>query len=251
MHPLKLLSEYVRRRREELGLSQAALARKANLETHAIWTLEVGRVSRVRTRTLQGLASALEVPVEFLANLSRTRAAETSEINREMTIEEYPLLYRATEHAIEQLKTMLSVYDAFTNAPATPEQRNLHASERRDTEAAVSRARSLLSTIETQWMTAKGTPIDDEVAGLSMNVNDLLPEIDRAVASRKALEATHAQAVTPSVPAGDAAPSLNTIGDVAGKIERPSSPRRGQLKGRQAASSKAKESSGQLKRPKK
>lgn len=61
------LGENVRRRRVELGLSQAELAEAAGLSTNHVNMIEHGERQGVRPKTLKGLADALSLTMEALS----------------------------------------------------------------------------------------------------------------------------------------------------------------------------------------
>lgn len=65
------LGEFARRRREELGLVQAEVAAKMEVEPKTIANLEVGRTKTLKGRNLRALAKALDVPFEVVQKLSR------------------------------------------------------------------------------------------------------------------------------------------------------------------------------------
>lgn len=68
---MKLLREFVTRRRNELHLSQQDLARTSGVPAGTIASIEAGRVTRSpRPDTLRRLANGLEVPPEALLQLS-------------------------------------------------------------------------------------------------------------------------------------------------------------------------------------
>lgn len=75
---VETLGGYVLRRREEIGLSQGAVASAAGIDANAVWMIETGKTRTVRTRTLQGLAEALRVPIEELAKLNRAEPRKPS-----------------------------------------------------------------------------------------------------------------------------------------------------------------------------
>lgn len=61
------LARLIRRRREELGLSQRALAERAGLSAQVISALETGTIQLPHPLTLQALSQALELPLVELA----------------------------------------------------------------------------------------------------------------------------------------------------------------------------------------
>lgn len=68
---MKLLREFVTRRRNELHLSQQDLARTSGVPAGTIASIEAGRVTRSpRPDTLRRLANGLAVPPEALLRLS-------------------------------------------------------------------------------------------------------------------------------------------------------------------------------------
>lgn len=62
---------FVRRRRNEMGLSQAAFAKIAGVEAHTIWQIEKGATKSPKSDTVQGLARALAIPPEQVVLMLR------------------------------------------------------------------------------------------------------------------------------------------------------------------------------------
>jgi len=62
-----LLSELIRQRRKELGLSQVQLAIRSDLYQRTVSDLERGMVKRPNLKTLQALARGLDMPMSKLA----------------------------------------------------------------------------------------------------------------------------------------------------------------------------------------
>jgi transcriptional regulator with XRE-family HTH domain len=52
--------------REERGLSQSELARRAKLSAPSVWALEAGETKMPKYQTLKSLAAALGVPIQAL-----------------------------------------------------------------------------------------------------------------------------------------------------------------------------------------
>jgi transcriptional regulator with XRE-family HTH domain len=64
------LAEYIRRIRGHLALSQKELAEKSGLHLQSLGKIERGKTARLNQKTRRALASALEVPEEYLDKLS-------------------------------------------------------------------------------------------------------------------------------------------------------------------------------------
>ena len=71
----KTLGEFVKEKREALGLSQRALAKKAKISPTVINRLEAGETSP-STATLEGIALALNVPLYKLTDILQGRATK-------------------------------------------------------------------------------------------------------------------------------------------------------------------------------
>lgn len=65
MGPRDQIGDRIKRRREELGMSQSHLARRADLTPSAIWQYEQGE-RRPSSEALKKLADALKVATDFL-----------------------------------------------------------------------------------------------------------------------------------------------------------------------------------------
>ena len=76
--PQESLAQYIRRVRQERGLSQRALAERAGVHLHSIGKLERGKTARLNRKTQSGLAYALQVPPEHLEAIERGLAIEPS-----------------------------------------------------------------------------------------------------------------------------------------------------------------------------
>ena len=70
------LAHYVRRLRERLGLSQKELAEKAGIHQQSIGKIERGQTSRLKQKPKIGLATALNVPIEYLDAVCKGVAVE-------------------------------------------------------------------------------------------------------------------------------------------------------------------------------
>ena len=57
--------EKVKERREELGFSQADLAKKARIPDHQVKNIEAGRVKKLEYQTALSLARALKVKPDY------------------------------------------------------------------------------------------------------------------------------------------------------------------------------------------
>jgi len=63
-----MLAENIKKYRNKLGLTQEALARKANISYNTIIKLESKGITDPRMETLKKLASALEVSIDKLVD---------------------------------------------------------------------------------------------------------------------------------------------------------------------------------------
>jgi transcriptional regulator with XRE-family HTH domain len=68
--PEETLAEYIRRKRGHLALSQKELSEKSGLHLQSLGKIERGKTSRLNQKTRRALASALEVPEQYLEKLS-------------------------------------------------------------------------------------------------------------------------------------------------------------------------------------
>jgi DNA-binding XRE family transcriptional regulator len=68
--PEEALAEYVRRIRTRLALSQKELAEKSGLHLQSLGKIERGKTARLNQKTRRALATALELPEEYLEKLS-------------------------------------------------------------------------------------------------------------------------------------------------------------------------------------
>jgi DNA-binding XRE family transcriptional regulator len=64
--PDESITQYLRRLRQILGISQRELASKAGVHPQSIGKLERGITSKLNQKTRNGLAYALAIPVEYL-----------------------------------------------------------------------------------------------------------------------------------------------------------------------------------------
>lgn len=64
--PTETLAEYVRRRRTALGMSQNELAQRAGMHLQSIGKIELGKTTRLNSKSLAGLSNALQVLAEYL-----------------------------------------------------------------------------------------------------------------------------------------------------------------------------------------
>lgn len=62
-----MLAENIRKYRNKLGLTQEALARKANISYNTVIKLESKGITDPRLETLKKLAGALEISIDELA----------------------------------------------------------------------------------------------------------------------------------------------------------------------------------------
>jgi transcriptional regulator with XRE-family HTH domain len=60
------LAEYVRRQRTALGMSQTELAQKAGMHLQSVGKIELGKTTRLNSKSLAGLSNALQVLAEYL-----------------------------------------------------------------------------------------------------------------------------------------------------------------------------------------
>lgn len=60
------LAEYVRRMRTALGMSQAELAQRAGMHLQSVGKIELGKTTRLNSKSLAGLSSTLQVLAEYL-----------------------------------------------------------------------------------------------------------------------------------------------------------------------------------------
>lgn len=60
------LAEYVRRMRTALGMSQAELAQRAGMHLQSVGKIELGKTTRLNSKSLAGLSNALQVLAEYL-----------------------------------------------------------------------------------------------------------------------------------------------------------------------------------------
>lgn len=65
------LADYVKRIRQELGMSQKALATKAGIHLQSLGKIERDKTSRLNQKTLRCLAYALEIPPEYLEAVTK------------------------------------------------------------------------------------------------------------------------------------------------------------------------------------
>ena len=77
--PDESLGKYVQRQRRWLGLTQKEVAAKADIHPQSLGKLERGKTSQLNHKTRQGLAYALQVPVEYLEAVSRGVTVNPSE----------------------------------------------------------------------------------------------------------------------------------------------------------------------------
>jgi transcriptional regulator with XRE-family HTH domain len=65
-NPAENLSDYVRRIRTNLEMSQQELADKAGLHLQSIGKIERGKTNKLNAKAKRGLAYALSIPIEYL-----------------------------------------------------------------------------------------------------------------------------------------------------------------------------------------
>lgn len=65
------LTEYVRRVRTALGMSQAELAQKAGIHLQSVGKIEKGLTTRLNSKSLTGLSRALQISEEYLEAVCR------------------------------------------------------------------------------------------------------------------------------------------------------------------------------------
>lgn len=61
------LADYVRRMRTALGMSQAELAQRAGMHLQSIGKIELGKTTRLNSKSLTGLSNSLQVLAEYLS----------------------------------------------------------------------------------------------------------------------------------------------------------------------------------------
>lgn len=76
--PNESIADYLQRRRLSLGLSQKEVAAKAQLHVQTLGKIERGLTTTLHSKTLNGLAYALQVPVEYLESLQQVGVVELS-----------------------------------------------------------------------------------------------------------------------------------------------------------------------------
>lgn len=64
--PQETLSQYVKRIRTSLSLSQNDLATKAGIHLQSLGKIERGMTTKLNSKSQRGLARALQVPSEYL-----------------------------------------------------------------------------------------------------------------------------------------------------------------------------------------
>ena len=74
------LSSYLRRIRTEKGMSQKDLANVAGIHLQSLGKIERDRTTRLNKKTLQGLAYALSIPVEYLDAVNKGIPVESSSL---------------------------------------------------------------------------------------------------------------------------------------------------------------------------
>ena len=80
--PSETLDDYIKRLRLSLHLSQQELAVRAGIHLQSLGKLERGTRQRLNHKTKVGLASALDIPSEYLEALSQGRPIEALEIKK-------------------------------------------------------------------------------------------------------------------------------------------------------------------------
>lgn len=78
--PDETLAQYLRRRRSKLGLSQKELARQAGIHVQSLGKIERGQTSHLNHHTCNGLATALAIPADMIAALSKGKSPIVSGI---------------------------------------------------------------------------------------------------------------------------------------------------------------------------
>lgn len=76
--PHESIADYLQRLRMSLGLSQKDVAAKARIHVQSLGKIERGLTQTLHHKTLQGLAYALQVPIEYLEALQQRLAVELS-----------------------------------------------------------------------------------------------------------------------------------------------------------------------------
>lgn len=69
--PGESLADYVKRVRTSLSLTQKELAAKAGIHLQSLGKIERGRTAKLNRHSQNGLAYALQIPVEYLAAICR------------------------------------------------------------------------------------------------------------------------------------------------------------------------------------
>lgn len=76
--PNESVASYLQRLRRSLGLSQKEVATKAQLHVQSLGKIERGQTTTLQSKTLNGLAYALQIPVEHLDALQQGLDVESS-----------------------------------------------------------------------------------------------------------------------------------------------------------------------------
>lgn len=74
--PSETLSEYLKRLRETLNISQQDLAKASGIHIQSLGKLERGITKRLNSKTQKGLAIALNIPEEYLEAVSKGKLIE-------------------------------------------------------------------------------------------------------------------------------------------------------------------------------
>ncbi len=77
-NPDEALADYVKRVRASLGLTQKELATKAGVHLQSLGKIERGITTKLNRHSRNGLAYALQIPVEYLEAMSRGTPIPTS-----------------------------------------------------------------------------------------------------------------------------------------------------------------------------
>ncbi len=65
------LAEYLRRVRMELGMSQAELAQKAGIHLQSVGKIELGKTTRLNSKSKTGLSKALQISDSYLETVCK------------------------------------------------------------------------------------------------------------------------------------------------------------------------------------
>jgi transcriptional regulator with XRE-family HTH domain len=76
--PQESLSDYVKRIRNSLKMTQSDVAARSGIHLHSLGKIERGITTRLNTKTRRGLAIALGIPEEYLEAVCKGETLETT-----------------------------------------------------------------------------------------------------------------------------------------------------------------------------